>query len=111
MLLRFLAPHTFTLLVLGSALCFTTGGIFMKLSEGLTRPGATALLFILFIAGACLQTLAMRGEDLGVTYIVVLGVEAILAFIFGWLLFNEQVSPLKIAGILAILAGIVALRH
>jgi multidrug transporter EmrE-like cation transporter len=103
--------NVFTLLVLGSAVSFTTGGIFMKLSDGLSKPWPTVCLFACFLFGACLQTLAMRGEDLGVTYIVVLGVEAILAFLFGWWLFGEAVTWLKVAAVGLIVLGIVGLRH
>jgi multidrug transporter EmrE-like cation transporter len=103
--------NVFTLLVLGSAVSFTTGGIFMKLSQGLTKPWPTAALLVLFVLGAVLQTLAMRGEDLGVTYIVILGVEAILAFLFGWWLFGEQMTVLKVAAVSLIVVGIVGLRH
>ncbi len=103
--------NVFTLLVLGAALSFTTGGIFMKLSEGLTKPWPTTGLLVLFLLGACLQTLAMRGADLGVTYIIILGVEAVLAFLFGWWLFGEHVTWLKAAAVGLIVMGIAGLRQ
>lgn len=109
-LARFMSFNGFAMLVLGAAISFTCGGIFMKLSEGLTRPGPTVLLFAFFALGAVLQTLAMRGEELGVTYIVVLGVEAILAFLFGLVLFGEVFTLVKVGGLIAIVIGIVALR-
>ena len=109
-LARLVSVSGFAMLVLGAAISFTCGGIFMKLSEGLTRPGPTVLLFAFFALGALLQTLAMRGEELGVTYIVVLGVEAIFAFLFGLVLFGETVTLMKAGGIIAVVLGIVALR-
>jgi multidrug transporter EmrE-like cation transporter len=111
MAFRLAGTHALMLSVFAAALSFTVGGIFMKLSEGLTKPLPTLCLLLFFVVGACLQTLAMRGGELGVVYIVVLGVEAVLAFAFGCLLFNERVTLIKSAGILAILAGIIALRH
>jgi hypothetical protein len=48
----------------------------MKLSAGLTRPWPTAVLFELFFLGA-LQTLGKRRADLGVAYILVLGLAAV----------------------------------
>jgi multidrug transporter EmrE-like cation transporter len=72
--------------VILAALFFTVGGVFMKLSEGLTKFWPTVIVFALFLAGAALQTLAMKREDLAVTYLWVVGLESILAFAFGVLL-------------------------
>ena len=100
----------FGLLVLGAALLFTTGGVFMKLSEGVTRLGPSLLMALCFVVGAILQALAMRGGDLGVVYVIVLGVEAVLAMLFGWLFFSEHLSFWKVSGAVMIVLGIVTLR-
>lgn len=60
--------------------------------------------------GACLQTVAMRGEQMSITYIVVLGFEAIAAFSLGVFLLDERSSVLKLSGVGLVLAGIVLLR-
>ena len=96
--------------VILAALFFTVGGVFMKLSEGLTKFWPTVIVFALFMAGAALQTLAMKREDLAVTYLWVVGLESILAFAFGVLLFSESCTPARIAGVLLITGGIVSLR-
>ena len=93
-----------------AALFFTVGGIFMKLSDGLTKFWPSMIVFTLFLTGAALQTLAMKREDLAVTYLFVVGLESILAFLFGVLLFSESCHPLRIAGVLLITGGIVSLR-
>ncbi len=100
----------FVLMVTLAALLFTVGGIFMKLSEGLTKFWPTMIVFTLFVTGAALQTLAMKREDLAVTYLVVVGLESILAFLFGILVFSESCSPVRIAGVLLIASGIISLR-
>jgi multidrug transporter EmrE-like cation transporter len=64
----------------------------------------------LFVAGAALQALAMKREDLAVTYLVVVGLEAILAFLFGVLVFSESYTPVRIAAVSLIALGIVSLR-
>ena len=69
----------------------------MKLSDGLTKFWPTMIVFALFVTGAALQTLAMKREDLAVTYLVVVGLEAMLAFLFGVLVFSESCSPARIA--------------
>ena len=93
-----------------AALFFTVGGIFMKLSDGLTKFWPTTIVFMLFVGGAALQALAMKREDLAVTYLVVVGLEAILAFLFGVLVFSESYTPVRIAGVSLIALGIVSLR-
>jgi multidrug transporter EmrE-like cation transporter len=100
----------FAALVLGAACLFTVGGIFMKLSDGATRIAPSIVMAICFVAGAVLQALAMRGGDLGVVYVIVLGVEAVLAMAFGWFFFSEHMTPSKIGGAALIVAGIATLR-
>ncbi len=97
-------------LVLAS-LCFATGGVFMKWSAGVSRAAPAAAFLALFAAGAVLQALAMRRADLGVAYIFVLGLEAVLAFGFSVFLFREHASPARVAALVLILAGIVLLRR
>lgn len=93
-----------------AALSFSIGGYFMKLSAGLTRLRPSMLVFAFFALGACLQTVAMRGEQMSITYIVVLGFEAITAFSLGVFLLGEQSSFTKVAGVSLVVLGIVLLR-
>jgi multidrug transporter EmrE-like cation transporter len=83
----------------------------MKYSEGLTRPIPTVLLFVLFSAGAAAQTIAMRHAEMGTTYILVLGMESVLAFMLGVLIFSESATPVRIAAVLLVTTGIVLLRR
>ena len=100
----------FTTLTGLAALSFSIGGYFMKLSVGLTNLRPTVLMFAFFSVGAVLQTVAMRGEQMAVTYIVVLGFEAITALALSMLLLNESASVSKVAGVGLVVAGIVLLR-
>lgn len=95
----------YLLMVLLSAILFTVGGIFMKLSNGLTQLIPSLLVYVFFIAGASLQTIAMRRSALGVTYVIVLGVESVLAFLFGVVLFQENYSYTNFIGMSLIVAG------
>jgi multidrug transporter EmrE-like cation transporter len=65
---------------------------------------------MLFSAGAVLQSLLMRGSELGATYILILGIEAALAFGFGVWLYDESIAFIKTAGLGLIVAGIALLR-
>lgn len=100
----------FTVLVVLAAVAFSVGGYCMKLSAGLTRPLPSVLVFVLFGLGAALQALAMRDEPMSVTYIVVLGLEAVAAYALGALFLNEHNSIAKVSGVALVVAGIVLLK-
>jgi multidrug transporter EmrE-like cation transporter len=100
----------FTMFVCGAALSFAVGGYFMKLSHGLSRVGPAALVYICFGLGASLQTLAMRDEQMTVTYVIVLGLEAVAAYLIGALLLDEITTPAKLGGIALVVAGMVLLK-
>ena len=93
-----------------ATLFFSIGGYFMKGSAGLTEFRPTMLMFSFFIAGASLQTIAMRGQQMVITYVVVLGLEAISAYSLGVFFLKEGSSFARLAGVSLVLAGIVVLR-
>lgn len=93
-----------------AATLYVAGGIFMKYSRGLTRLFPTVALVALFSAGALIQAWAMRRDQLGPSYVVVLGLEALLAVVAGNLMFGEAITTKVIAGVLFVLLGIVILR-
>lgn len=97
------------LLVLAAA-AFAIGGLCMKLSVGLTRLWPSACVFVLFCIGAALQGVAMRRADLGVAYILVLGVEAILALLLSVVVLGETCPPGRIGAGALILLGTIWLR-
>jgi multidrug transporter EmrE-like cation transporter len=101
----------FAILTCLAAFSFSIGGYFMKSSVGLTHIRPTMLMFAFFIAGASLQTVAMRGQQMIVTYVVVLGLEAISAYSLGVFLLKEGSSLARLAGVALVLAGIVVLRR
>ena len=98
------------LLMVGAAFAYVAGGICMKYSEGLTRLWPSISLFLLFCIGAALQALAMRSAQLGPTYVFVLGLEAVLAFLLGILLFNEPATGIRILAVALITTGILLLK-
>ena len=82
----------------------------MKLSDGFRAPLATAGLYVLFVLGATLQTLALRRTDLGISYVLVLGLEAIVALGIALFAFREVIEPIRAVGVVLILAGVALLR-
>ena len=93
-----------------AALAFTIGGIFMKHADGLRHALPIAGFLGLFSVGAALQSQAMQGTDLGATYILVLGLEAVFAYAMGVALFGEAVTMQKTAAVVLIVVGIAFLR-
>lgn len=100
----------FTALTGLAALSFSVGGYFMKLSAGLTQLRPTLLMFTCFSVGAVFQTVAMSGESMAITYIVVLGFEAITALSLSMVLLNERATLAKLAGVGLVIVGIALLR-
>ncbi len=97
-------------LLLFAAFSYSVGGYYMKLSDGLTRGGPSLIVLALFGLGASLQMVAMRQREMSSTYIIVLGIEAIAALALGTMLLNESITPIKLGGIMLIVAGMLALR-
>jgi multidrug transporter EmrE-like cation transporter len=96
----------FTTLTAMAALSFSIGGYFMKLSAELTHLGPTVLMFAFFSVGTVFETVAMRGEQMSITYIVVLGFEAITTLALSMVLLNERASLLKIGGVALVLSAL-----
>ncbi len=93
-----------------AAVCFTSGGALMKPAEGLTKLGPSLGFLACFAAGAALQALAMRGNAMGITHILVLGLEAVLALGMGAFFFQEALSAPKLIGVGLIVGGMVVLK-
>lgn len=82
----------------------------MKLSQGLTRPVPS--LFILFFYGLTIYalTLALRKIDVSVAYAVWSGLGTALIAIIGMAWFREAASPVRLASIALIIAGVIGLN-
>ncbi len=83
----------------------------MKYSEGLTRLWPSAAVFALFSAGAACQAIAMKRTEMGIAYIFVLGLEAILAFLLSIFLLSERASVSRICAVALIVLGIALLER
>ncbi len=77
-------------LSIGAAIAFTLGGIFMQWSDGLSRLFPSLCIYVLFLIGASFQTLAVKHSSMGSTYILVLGLEVLLAITFSVLILKED---------------------
>lgn len=99
------------LLLVAASVCFACGGLAMKFADGVAKPGAAAAFLTLFVTGAVLQSFGLRKADLGVAYIIVLGLEAVLTFAFSVWLLRESATATRVVAVVLILSGVVLLRR
>ncbi|MDX2213001.1 MAG: SMR family transporter [Oculatellaceae cyanobacterium bins.114] len=93
-----------------AALSYTVGGVFMKLSSGFSQLVPSVMVYLFFLVGASLQIYLTNNSHLGITYILVLGLEAVCAALFSALLFKEGYTTFTIIGIMLVVAGTAFLR-
>lgn len=82
----------------------------MKLSAGFTKTTPSVLMWLLYGASFYFMTLTLRKLDVSVAYAVWSGVGTALIATVGVLYFREPVTLLKLAGLAAIIGGVVALN-
>ncbi len=97
-------------MAMGAAVAFSVGGLLMKPADGLRALVPSALVFVLFAVGAaCLAMLVRRGGDVGGAYVLVVGLEALLAFGLSALVFHEPVTTTRLLAVALVGAGTVLL--
>jgi quaternary ammonium compound-resistance protein SugE len=84
--------------------------ISMKYAEGYTRLGWSIVSLALLAAFVFLLGRALQVLEIGVAYTVWTGIGAAGTLTMGVLLFGETLNPVKIAGIVLVMIGIVALK-
>jgi quaternary ammonium compound-resistance protein SugE len=84
--------------------------ISLKYSDGYTRPGWSVVSLALLAAFVFLLGRALQVLQVGTAYAVWTGIGAAGTVVMGVVLFGETLNPLKIGGIVLVLAGIVALK-
>lgn len=90
---------------------FEVGWAFsMKLSEGFTRLGMSAVTLGTMAVSVVLLSMSMKSLPLGTAYAVWTGIGALGAFVVGILVLGEQATPLRLVSAGLILAGLVGLK-
>jgi len=82
----------------------------MKASDGFTRPWPTVGTIGFMIVSFGLLSLAMRTLPLGTAYAIWTGIGAVGAFIVGVMVMGEALTPLRVAGVMLIVSGLVVLK-
>lgn len=94
------------MLAVAASGCFTAGGLLMKPAAGLTRLAPSAAVFVLFVLGAaCLARLVHLGGEVGPAYLVVVGLETVLAFALGAALFGEALTGTRLVAVALVFGG------
>ena len=82
----------------------------MKLSDGFSRPGASAVTLVASMGSFVLLALAMRSLPLGTAYTVWTGIGAIGAFVAGIFFLGESATAIRLVAAILILTGIVLMK-
>ena len=98
------------LIVVIAGLMETGWAIGLKYSEGFTRFWPSVATVVGALGSFWLLSLAMKTLPVGTAYAVWVGIGAVGTAILAVVLFGEPVTPLRVAGILLIVAGIAALK-
>lgn len=99
-----------TTIIFGS-LAFSIGGAFMGISNGFTRFWPSAAIAVCFVIGAVFLARAVNRGGLSTTFVVGLGIEAVLSVGIGLALLGERLTAVQTAGIAIILVGLITMNH
>lgn len=82
----------------------------LKYSEGFSRPLPSAVTVFAMVASMWLLAQALRVLPVGTGYAVWVGIGAVGTAMLGILLLGESRTPLRLASIVLVVAGIVGLK-
>jgi small multidrug resistance pump len=93
-----------------ASVAFSTGGMLMKPSGGFTRLIPSLGVVACFVVGSVLLTRAVHQGGLSTTYVLGLGLEAVVSVAAGLLLLGETMTPTQGVGIALVLAGLITVN-
>ena len=82
----------------------------MKLSQGFTRPAATAVTLVAMTASFALLSASMRTLPLGTAYTIWTGIGAVGAFVLGVVSLGESMNAARILAAGLIISGLVLMK-
>jgi quaternary ammonium compound-resistance protein SugE len=88
----------------------TVWALGLKYSEGFTRLWPSVLTIVAMISSFILLSTAMKSLPVGTAYAVWVGIGVLGTVIFGVILLGEPITLQRVAGIVLLLAGIIALK-
>jgi quaternary ammonium compound-resistance protein SugE len=105
-----MSPQVAWVALVAAGLLDVGWAIAMKYAEGYTRLGWSIASLVLLAAFVFLLGRALQVLEIGTAYMVWTGIGAVGTLTIGALLFGEALSAMKIAGIVLVMIGIVALK-
>lgn len=82
----------------------------MKLSQGFTRPGASAVTIVTMLASFALLSISMKTLPLGTAYTVWTGIGAVGAFIVGIAVLGEPLTMTRVLAAALIVSGLILMK-
>ena len=96
--------------VLMASVAFSAGGVFMKPASGFTRVLPSVAVLACFLVGTVFLTLAVQRGNLSSTYMMGLGLEAVVTAGIGLLALHERLTLPQCAGLVLVIGGVVLMR-
>lgn len=82
----------------------------MKMSDGMTRLWPAVTVVACYAVAFAMLAQALKTMEVGIAYAVWSAVGTAVVAVIGIVLFGESVSPMKVAGVVLIVAGVISLR-
>lgn len=82
----------------------------MKLSQGFTRPGASAVTILTMLASFALLSISMKTLPLGTAYTVWTGIGAVGAFVVGIAVLGEPLTATRVIAAMLIVSGLILMK-
>lgn len=96
---------------LGLAILFEVlGTTFMKLSDGLTKPGPAIGMLVFYGIGFLFLALSLKRLEVSAVYAIWSGVGTALIALIGVLLFKESLTAIKLVSLTLIVFGVIGLN-
>ena len=98
------------LILIVAGLLEVVWAIGLKYSHGLSKPLPSLMTLTAVAASFYLLSLALRSLPLSIAYAVWVGIGVIGTVLFGFVVFKEPISLLKIISLMLIITGIIGLK-
>jgi small multidrug resistance pump len=86
------------------------GTVFLRFTDGFTRPAPSTLVIATYAASLWLTALALRELEISLAYAVWAGVGTAAVAVIGMAVLGESVNALKVASIALVIGGVVGLN-
>ncbi len=100
-------PWLMLAIAIAAELAATTA---LKLSEGFTRLAPTAVVGVGYLISFYMLSQVLKTQEVGIVYAIWSGAGLAIIALIGVVFLGESVSAFKVAGLLAILAGVMLLN-